>query len=351
MKDVKKRKWKIKKLGGFHFYFTILVSAVVLVSVGIASFFSKHFEEWWEEVVKIPIYLPLLLISLIIGWVVSFFVGKIMLNPIKMVQKAMNQVVDGNFNVEIEENAWVDEMEDIFHVFNLMMREIRSTEVIQTDFVSNVSHEFKTPLTAIEGYATLLQDDQLSEEERKEYIERILRNTSRMSEMVGNILLLSKLDNQAIEYQNVMFDLAEQIRQTIVLLEPKWSEKQVEFDVDMEEIQYFGNEGITARIWSNLIGNAVKFSPEKGKITLRLSRHNGYVCFTIADEGKGVDEKAIKYIFDKFYQSDTSRKQEGNGLGLALVKKILDVNGGEVEVENLEPCGCKFIVRLPFEEK
>ena len=171
-----------------------------------------------------------------------------------------------------------------------------------------------------------------------------------MSALVGNILLLSKVDTHAIDGQKTLYALDEQIRQTIVFLEPKWSEKEIEFDVDFEECRFYGNEGLMMHVFSNLIGNAIKFSPRGGLVRMTLKEATSGTVFTVEDQGAGIQEEALKHIYDKFYQSDTSHKEEGNGLGLALVKKILDTTGGEIRAENLPQGGCCFTVTLPKED-
>ncbi len=287
--------------------------------------------------------------SLIVGTLFSHFVGKFLLYPVKKIRDAMNEVSQGDLFVTIDEKSRFDEIEDICHAFNIMTKELRSTETIQTDFVSNVSHEFKTPLTSIEGYATMLKDESLTEEERNEYTDKILFNIHRMNELIQNILLLSKLDNQGIECKKEEFAVDEQIREEILAKETKWTEKSLDFDVKLEPVTYNGNKGLISHIWSNLLDNAIKFSPYGGNISLELTNRNGYLYFSVSDEGEGIKEDSKKYIFNKFYQSDTSHKQQGNGLGLALVKKITDIYGGRVEAENLETKGCKFTVLLPTE--
>jgi len=215
---------------------------------------------------------------------------------------------------------------------------------VQTDFVSNVSHEFKTPINAIEGYATLLQDSDLSAEESAEYVEKILYNTKRLSSLVGNILLLSKIDNQGIPDKKTVYRLDEQIRGAIVSLEPKWSERECEFDVELASIEYEGCEPLLYHVFDNLIGNAIKFGPDGGVIKVRLFRTEAEIVFTVEDEGPGIDEEHIKHIFNRFYQTDSSHKAEGNGLGLSLVKRILELTGGRIFVENLPERGAKFTV-------
>ena len=230
--------------------------------------------------------------------------------------------------------------------FNMMTKELKNTEVLQTDFVSNVSHEFKTPINAIEGYTTLLQGCDNLDETQQEYIEKILFNTNRLSTLVGNILLLSKIENQSIQTSRSKFRLDEQIRQSIVALEPAWEKKNIEFDVEMESIEYLGNESLFHHVWDNLIGNAIKFSPCGGLVVIRLEKDGKNILFVIEDNGPGLSEEAKKHLFDKFYQADSSHKQEGNGLGLALVKRILTIADGDIVAENKKDGGCRFSVHL-----
>lgn len=346
MSQLKKPNWKKKKRRSFYFYFTLFVSLIICGAVSIAILISNYTDEFVVDILGIPKFIILVILSLIIGGVFSYFVGKFAFSPIKKIRNAMNEVSEGNLDISVNEGHLFNEIEDINHAFNIMVKELRSTEIIQSDFISNVSHEFKTPLTSIEGYATMLEDGNLSEEER-EYVKKILFNTHRMSELVNNILLLSKLDHQGIEDFKEEFSVDEQIRQEILATEIKWSEKNIEFDIDLDSVKFYGNINLISHIWSNLLGNAIKFSPYGGKIKMSLKENSGNILFCITDEGDGVKEDIKKYVFDRFYQADTSHKQEGNGLGLALVKKIVDIYGGEVRVDNLEPKGCKFTVTLP----
>ena len=229
-----------------------------------------------------------------------------------------------------------------------MVKELGATETLQTDFISNVSHEFKTPINAIEGYASLLQDHQQSQAEQDAYIEKILFNTHRLSTLTGNILLLSKINNQSIHPQRTVFRLDEQVRQAIVALEQKWTEKDIDFDVELDKISYSGYESLLIHVWSNLIDNAIKFDPHGGMIALRLRQEDGFAVFTINDNGPGVAPEDQERVFHKFYQSDSSRVMDGNGLGLPLVKKIVEFSGGTVTLENLPEAGCRFTVRLPL---
>ena len=172
-------------------------------------------------------------------------------------------------------------------------------------------------------------------------------NTQRLSCLVGNILLLSKLENQNIPMKKTKYRLDEQIRQAILSLESKWTQKEIGFQVEMEAVKYVGNEGLFMHVWINLLDNAIKFSPNQGIITMFLKQEKDQVKFILEDEGPGIDEEIKNRIFDKFYQADGSHKAEGNGLGLALVKRIIDSAGGTIEAQNREYGGCRFVVQLP----
>ncbi|MBR3864581.1 MAG: HAMP domain-containing histidine kinase [Clostridia bacterium] len=347
MKKLKLPKWKTKRKVGFRGYFTIFVMIIICIAVVCSILLEDLATSWIFKNIDLPEFIIVLIASLIIGVIIAWFVSRFALDPIKKIRNAMIEVADGNFNASVKEESRFDEIEDINHAFNIMIKELRSTEVIQSDFVSNVSHEFKTPLTAIEGYTMMLQMDDLTEEEKKEYTEKILFNTRRMSELVQNILLLSKLDNQGIESKKEEFSIDEQIRQVVLTTESEWLAKNIDFDIHLQSVKYLGNEVIISHIWSNLIENAIKFSPDNGKITLELTGDEDMVCFSVSDEGNGIEESQKQNIFNKFYQADSSHKQTGNGLGLAIVKSIVTIYNGEVFVENLQEKGCKFTVKLP----
>lgn len=338
--------WKDWKRPSFQFYFVLFVTLVVITTVMASGLLSELLEKWVGESVSIPTILVMFIFGLVIGWVLSFFISLFLLKPIRSLQSAMNEVAEGNLDIKVEEKSHFDEIENINHSFNLMTKELNANQLIQKDFISNVSHEFKTPLSTIEGYATLLQDRTLTDDEREEYAKEIVSTTKDMTELVGNILLLSKISNQAIAYQKQEYSLDEQIRKVVVALEPKWSAKNIELNVDFDAVTINSNENLMFNVWRNLIENAIKFSPQGGEIKLSLKNDNGKVIFSVSDQGEGVKEEDKKYIFEKFYQSDTSHKQEGNGLGLALVKNILTIFGGSVSVKNLQPKGCCFTVTL-----
>lgn len=345
------RSWKLKKRHSFHLYFILFAMLLVAVSALIPSAVYAIVDNVLDKRIVIPEIIIIAASSFLVGTILSFFIGKILLKPVKKLQLKMNEVANGNFDVFIEENNIFDEVEDMYHYFNMMVKELRSTETIQSDFISNVSHEFKTPLTAIEGYATLLNDSNITEEEKNLYVEKILFNLRRMNELVNNVLLLSKVDNQSIERNATKYLLDEQIRQSILYMEPKWSNKNIEFEINLEKTDFYGNESLMFHVWNNLLSNAIKFSPDGGSIRINLSRNKKHIVYVIENDGPNISETEIEHLFNKFYQGDTSHKMEGYGLGLALVQKILDISNGYIEVDNLYPVGCRFTVYLPNRRK
>ncbi len=294
----------------------------------------------------IETWVSIFVISIVLSTVASTLISRAIFKPLVVLSREFEKVKKGDFSTAIETNSKIYEIRNLYAGYNAMREGLRANETIQSDFVTNVSHEFKTPINAIEGYTTLLQDAQ-SEEERREYTEKILTNTARLSDLVGNILMLSKLENSSIDLGKEEFSLDEQIRQAIVSLEQKWNEKNIEIDAELEELNFVGNEGLTYRIWYNLIHNAIKFSPEGGLLEIRLEKNASFLNFSVRDYGPGIEEDKIERIYDKFYQTDSSHKSEGNGLGLSLALRIVNIYGGSISVENTRP-GCRFKVALPI---
>lgn len=328
--------------------FFLICMAEFVVVVLLSELAGWLLRRWLGVTVSIPIFVWAILFSVVVGGAITKFISRSFIDPITQLGKAMKEVANGNFQVTAHCRSRLKEVNDIYASFNLMVKELGATETLQTDFISNVSHEFKTPINAIEGYASLLQDHQQSQAEQDAYIEKILFNTHRLSTLTGNILLLSKINNQSIHPQRTVFRLDEQVRQAIVALEQKWTEKDIDFDVELDKISYSGYESLLIHVWSNLIDNAIKFDPHGGMIALRLRQENGFAVFTIDDNGPGVAPEEQERVFHKFYQSDNSRVMDGNGLGLPLVKKIVEFSGGTVTLENLPEAGCRFTVRLPL---
>ncbi len=330
---------------GFIFSSAALVGS--LLSTALAMFIvwllNRRFGVW----LGMPYTIRVLLISILSGAAIAVGLSKIFVSPMMKLGDAMRKVAGGDFTVRLDCTSKIRDVREVYGSFNTMVKELGNTETLQTDFVSNVSHEFKTPINAIEGYASLLQDSQLTDEQKNAYIDKIIFNTRRLSDLVGNILLLSKVNNQTISLKATTFRLDEQVRQSILALESKWEKKEIEFDIDLDEIEYTGYENLLSHVWLNLIDNAVKFSPQNGQIRIRLKQLDGSVTFSIWDNGLPIPEADIDRIFNKFYQGDNSHASEGNGLGLALVRKIVAAAHGTINVTSSEDAGTEFVVALP----
>ena len=284
---------------------------------------------------------------IVIGTIITIFVGKTILKPLHEISRATSEVARGNFKVRVRVPDDI-EYGMLANNFNKMAVQLSEIETLRGDFISSVSHEFKTPLASIQGFAKLLQDENISEEDRREYTQVIIDETSRLTKLSTNILKLTKLENQKTIGKKSKFLLDEQIRKIIVMLEPEWSKKDIELDVDLEEITYIGNEELMAQIWQNIINNAIKFTNQGGKIGVKLYRSEQCIVVKISDDGPCIpDEKRTK-IFEKFYQGDHSRSTDGNGLGLALVQRVVELCNGSVWVENTNPTGVCFTVQLPY---
>ena len=294
----------------------------------------------------IPILL-LALASLLLGTVIALYVGRLIVRPVQNISEAFDELSAGNFDVKVPENENLREIREMAQHFNAMTHDLSHIETLRSDFVANVSHEFKTPIAAIEGYATLLQNRSLSPEKHDHYVEKILENSRRLSNLSGNVLMLSKLENQEIVPGKSEFRLDEQLRKCVLLLESKWTEKNIEFDMELPKLNYYGSEPLLSQVWINLLDNAIKHSPSGGVIHIGIRQTDTLFTVTITDHGDGMSEEVQKHMFEKFYQGDSSHKAEGNGLGLALVKRIVELCKGTIEVESSPGNGAAFSVALP----
>lgn len=323
-------------------FVTLEIEICILIALGLDALLDRILHLPFE----IPLIVELISVSFLFGILVTTQLSRYFFNPIKKLGEAMGKVADGDFSVELNSRSTDKEIQEIYTGFNLMTHELRATEILQMDFVSSASHEFKTPISAIEGYADLLRSyDDLTQEHR-ECVDKIIFNTKRLSSLTSSILLLSKLENQEIPTNQSKFLVDEQIRQSIVALESQWERKGIELDVDLCEAEYRGNELLMRHVWDNLISNAIKFTPEGSRVRIQLTKKLGKILFIVEDEGPGIPAESLHHVFGKFYQADSAHKQEGSGLGLALVEKILKLEKGTVMAENMEPGGCRFTVTL-----
>ena len=271
--------------------------------------------------------------------------------PLHRLAEATEQVANGDFSVYVPTTHTSDRLDylDVMILdFNKMVEELGSVETLKTDFVSNVSHEMKTPIAVIKNYAELLQTGKGTEEERLEYAQNIEEAAGRLSSLISNILRLNKLEHQQIDPEIESYDLCGQLEQCILNYDEMWDEKNLDLEVDMEEKAVVdADRSLMELVWNNLLSNAVKFTEPGGKVTVRQISSDGYAEVEVTDTGCGMSRENIRHIFDKFYQGDTSHSQEGNGLGLALVRRILVLMNGEISVVSEEGRGSTFTVRVP----
>ena len=288
-----------------------------------------------------------LIVSSIVGTSLTALTIKKILNPLNQLIKATKAVATGDFSVRVKEAANNSEVGVLLKNFNHMAEELGSMEMFRNDFINNFSHEFKTPLVSIRGFARQLQNEELPAEKRREYVDIIVSEAEWLSNMSANILLLTKLENQQIVTGYTEYELDEQIRGCVILLEKQWSQKNLEINLELDPVKIKSNEEMLSHLWINLIDNAIKYTGENGHITITCHETDGKIVFSLSDDGNGMDEYTLKHIFDKFYQGDSSRKTSGNGLGLSIVKRILALCGGEITVDSKINHGTTFTVKLP----
>lgn len=309
-------------------------------------------ENQWHSLIQIAV--PSVYWTLVAAGLTYFTRSKIIKTydqPMKELARAAEKVAQGDFSVyvpPIHTSNHHDYLDLMFLDFNKMVAELGSIETMRTDFIANVSHEIKTPLAAIQNYAQLLRKPGLTKEEQDAYISAILGSTRRLSALVTNILKLNKLESQQITPQTEAYDLCRQLSDCALSFESVWEEKKIDFEVEMEDRAIIrGDESLMELVWNNLLSNAFKFTEPGGRVSLIQTFDGETVTVCVSDTGCGISKEALAYIFDKFYQGDTSHATEGNGLGLALVYRVLQLMGGTIEVESEEGKGTAFTVKIP----
>lgn len=273
--------------------------------------------------------------------------------PIRTIVETVDRISRGSFGTQVPPSYAnrIHEYDEIIEGINKMSLELKSMETLKTDFVSNVSHEIKTPLAIIQNYAAILQSEGLTEEERLEYTRTIADASKRLSLLVSNILKLNRLENQEIFPENTRVNVGEQLRRVLLSYEEAWNNKNLEVEAEIEDAVIRGDENLLEIVWSNLISNAIKFTGEGGRIGVSLKQGPDFIEVTVRDTGCGMDEATGRHIFDKFYQGDTSHAKEGNGLGLAMVKRVADILQGDISVESRLGEGSAFTVRFKKGER
>ncbi len=329
--------------------FSILtITALIIVIIGLllVRFGVVNLADISRHEPLVPVFL-MLLISILVGTVVSFVISNLPLRPVRRIIDATNRLAGGDFSVRLRLPG-PSAFQDLESSFNRMAEELGGIELLRTDFVDNFSHEFKTPIVSIKGFAEELKHDDITREQRDEYLDIIVSESSRLAQLATNVLNLSRVEKQSILTNRSAFDLTEQVRRGVLLFENKWEKRRLTFTVELDEVIVEGDEELLSQVWLNLIDNAVKFTPEGGSVEIRLAKAGGYAVFTIRDDGYGISEETQKHIFDKFYQGDASRAAAGNGLGLSIAKRVVALHGGEIYCRSEEGVGTEFSVTLPL---
>lgn len=329
-------------------FFILILTMIVAVAI-VYLLVSMGMLKDLSELSLLKSFILLATISIIMGTILTTLIGNKILAPFRVLNVAMKKLAAGDFSVRVNLSNRIAsyEFDDLSASFNLMAEQLGSVEMLRSDFVNNFSHEFKTPIVSIKGFAKILKKGELSLHDQNEYLDIIISEAERLSTLSQNVLSLSKIENQLIITSSELYDLSEQIRCAILLLDNKWQRKNITFDIDINEIFFNGNEEILNQVWINLIDNAIKFSPNDGLISISLIDTKDHVIFTIKDQGIGMSSETQKYIYDKFYQGDNSHFVEGNGIGMTIVKKIIDLYKGNILIDSEVNCGTKVTIKIP----
>ena len=353
--DISEKRKKQKQRFSLTLLLAFIVFVILLVALSLAALTIYLLIES-DVIVSIDgqvdfgsLLLFMSLISLFMGSVLTVLLGKIPLSPINKLVNGMNNLADGNFETRLEYGGPIENhpaFVEISESFNKMAEQLQNTEMLRGDFINNFSHEFKTPIVSIAGFAEILESTELSEEERTQYISAIKEESRRLASMATNVLELTKVENQSILTDVSRYNVSEQLRSALVLLEGKWSKRNIELDFDFEEYYIVGNEEFLKQVWINLLDNAIKFVDEGGTVSAKITPSENELRFDISNTGATIPAEKQKYIFNKFYQADESHSTKGNGIGLAIVKGIVELHNGNVSVKS-ENGLTTFTVCLP----
>jgi len=350
----RRRRW------GLMLFFTVMVfiaMTITLVAAALLTYLLMRLGFSSEDVDTMTYdggwVLYLFLISVPIGVVMSWAVSKIPFKPVQDLVHGMNRLAAGDFTARVHPGRImknVPAMTEVSDSFNKMAQELEGTEMLRSDFINNFSHEFKTPIVSIAGFAKLLNRGNLSPEQQREYLQVIEKESMRLSSMATNVLNLTKVENQTILTDESCFNLSEQLRSCILLLEEKWSRKELELELLFDEHEICANEELLKQVWINLLDNAIKFTPQGGMVQVKIQKlliqSEIFYNISVTNSGCHIGPEHQEKIFHKFYQADESHASEGNGVGLAVVKKIVQLHDGAVEVHS-ENEMVTFVVTLP----
>lgn len=334
--------------------FSLMVLGVLILVLGLSAFTAYLLDalgvlasDGGISATQIVIFMAIC--SVLMGTVISVITSKMILSPLNMTISKLKSLTNGNFGTRVDFDKIVSRVPsflELSEVFNKLSEELKNTEMLRSDFINNFSHEFKTPIVSIAGFAKLLKKGNLTEEQKNQYLDAIEEESLRLSYMATNVLNLTKIENQSILTDLSSYNVSEQIRSCILILEPKWTKKNIEFQLEMNEYTVTANDELLKQVWINLIDNAIKFSQNDSEITVKAADIKDYIFVSITNYGTEISPETKSKIFNKFYQSDVSHSTEGNGIGLAIVKKIIELHKGTVSVTS-ENNSVTFTVTIP----
>ncbi|PEF72419.1 two-component sensor histidine kinase [Bacillus pseudomycoides] len=305
---------------------------------------NKQNNTMWSPILNTTFFL-----ILGIGSICFLLGARYLIKPLQHITRATKLVAKGNFNINLKTNR-TDELGVLVKSFEAMIRELESLELMRKEFVSNVSHEIQSPLTSIYGFSKALKKPNLSEEVKKEYIEIIERESLRLSRLSTNLLNLASLESNHHPFHLTDIVLHEQLRNIVVLNEPQWSKKKIEIELELLPVMIKGDDDQLSQVWTNLIQNSIKFTPEGGKISICMKRLAKKVVVKVIDTGIGIEKEEQQHIFERFYKVDKARTHNGSGIGLSIVKKIIELHNGQIEVESTIKKGTIFTISLPYKQ-
>ena len=333
-----------------------LVILVTVLLIGIALVIADQtglLGRWMEHASLLRFFLIIAAMSLVCGTLIALFLGSVPLRSMNKMTEGLHRLASGDYKAHIEPKGFlcmIAPVRDMVESFNATAAELEGTEMLRSDFINNFSHEFKTPIVSIAGFAGLLKQGNLSREEQLEYLDIIESESRRLAQMATNVLDMTKVENQTILTDVTTFNLSEQLRTCVLLLERKWETKNLEMNLELEEHMISGNQELLKHVWVNLLDNAIKFSPEGQTVEISAAEEEGRIAVSICNTGSFIPKEQQEAIFRKFYQADRSHNTEGNGIGLAVVKRVVELHGGTVAVES-NPAFTKFTVTLPKKQQ
>lgn len=336
----------------YRSFLTLMVSLILIGSIAVVAIGSWLLIKTGvvsQESLNDSGYLILLFVSvcIVIAISLSILLGKMILKPVNTLIKGLNELSNGNFKTQIKISSH-EEFNKLSDSFNTLAKELSNTEIMRSDFINNFSHEFKTPLVSIKGLIALLKKDTIPEEKKLQYIAVIEDELDRLTSMSTSVLQLTKIENQVILTDVSDFNLSEQLRMCIILLEKKWEKKNLELKLDFDEFTFKGNEDLLKEVWLNLLDNAIKFAYPKTILEISVKNENDNLILNFIDEGIPIPKENVDSIFNKFFRTKESSSTEGHGIGLSIVKHIIELHKGSIKAESIEENKTIFTVTLPY---